>query len=229
VLLLVMTITTVALLLTAVALFAWDYSQFRTDIQRELFTQARIVLENSTAAMSFRDAEAARETLETLAPNNHILLGCLYTVTGSLFAEFRPDQDAACPAAPPPYGQQLHEDSADVSISTEVGGRPAGSIYLRSDLEAVTDRVRVQAATAAAVLVLSLVVALLLSSSLQRIISEPINALARTARDVSQHDDYSLRATKSTDDELGVLVDAFNSMLGEIERSERERASLLRS
>ncbi len=64
VLTLVMLITTVALIVASGSLLIWDYFQFRTDIGRELSTQAQMVLANSTAAMDFKDPNVARETLE---------------------------------------------------------------------------------------------------------------------------------------------------------------------
>ena len=65
-----------------------------------------------------------------------------------------------------------------------------------------------------ALLLVAMAVALLLSSRLQTLVSAPILQLARTAADVSTRGDYSVRAQKVTDDELGALVDAFNRMLG---------------
>jgi signal transduction histidine kinase/CheY-like chemotaxis protein len=79
------------------------------------------------------------------------------------------------------------------------------------------------------VLVLALGVALLLSSILQRIISHPLKAVAAIAGEVSTRHDYSLRVERTTGDELGMLVDAFNGMLEQIEVSERERTQLLAS
>jgi signal transduction histidine kinase len=228
VLALVMLVTTVALVTASGSLLAWDYYQFRTDIGRSLSTQARLVLENSTATMSFQDHSAARETLETLAPNTHLRIACLYNAAGDLFEQYRPvGSSGVCPDDPPTDDSRFGPNRVRVAVRTQVAGRPAGSVYLESDLDEVAGRARVQAVTAAGVLAVALVVAFLLSSVLQRIISEPIDALADAAREVSNRNDYSLRAKKTTGDELGVLVDAFNGMLSQIERAEHERAGLL--
>ena len=69
---------------------------------------------------------------------------------------------------------------------------------------------------------IALGVAVLMSSRLQAIVSEPLIALASTAGEVPARGDYSLRATRTTDDELGDLVDAFNRMLERIEVRETE-------
>ena len=64
----------------------------------------------------------------------------------------------------------------------------------------------------------SALVALLLSSRMQRVISEPILELERTMKTVSAQKTFSLRATKSQHDEIGVLIDGFNEMLAEIQQ-----------
>jgi signal transduction histidine kinase len=55
-------------------------------------------------------------------------------------------------------------------------------------------------------------------SQLARFMTRPMLAIAGTAREVVQQRDYSRRAPKMSDDEVGVLVDSFNDMLAEIER-----------
>jgi len=74
----------------------------------------------------------------------------------------------------------------------------------------------------ALLLILTTGVALFMSSRLQTLVSEPGSALARTAAAVSARGDYSIRAVRTTDDELGVLVDAFNRVLERIQLREGE-------
>src|SRR4030095_2165501 len=63
----------------------------------------------------------------------------------------------------------------------------------------------------------SLLVALLLSKNLQRVITGPIQELVQTAAAISERKGFSLRATRSTDDELGMLAGSFNGMLEQIQ------------
>ncbi len=72
------------------------------------------------------------------------------------------------------------------------------------------------------ILLLASVVAYALSRTLQREISQPILELAETARAISDRHDYSVRAGKHGDDELGVLTDAFNHMLAQIQEQNEE-------
>src|SRR5207302_2517585 len=80
---------------------------------------------------------------------------------------------------------------------------------------------RLSGAIAVAVMAVSLLAAYLLSRVLQGTISQPILLLADTARAVSDRRDYSVRVPKLGEDELGVLTEAFNHMLGRIEDQNR--------
>jgi signal transduction histidine kinase/CheY-like chemotaxis protein len=78
------------------------------------------------------------------------------------------------------------------------------------------------AGLAGAIVLGAALIAFLFSSRLQRIISGPILSLADTARVVSEQKNYSVRAEKRTDDEIGFLIDRFNGMLSQIEEHEKE-------
>jgi signal transduction histidine kinase len=103
-------------------------------------------------------------------------------------------------------------------------------------MEATYARLRLYGGIALLVVVLASLVAYALSRTFQRQISRPIIALAETAKAVSERHDYAVRATKHGDDELGVLTDAFNHMLAQIqeqndllEKRVRERTAELES
>jgi signal transduction histidine kinase len=97
-------------------------------------------------------------------------------------------------------------------------GSPIGTVYIRSDLEEMNDRLVPYAEIVAAVLALSLMTAFLLSTMLRRAATQPILKLAETARMVSREKDYSIRAPKTDGaDEIGVLINSFNEMLAEIQ------------
>src|SRR5207249_6406132 len=68
---------------------------------------------------------------------------------------------------------------------------------------------------------ISVLLAWLLASRLQRFISKPILDLAQVARIISEKRDYSVRATKQTEDEIGFLIDCFNGMLAQMEKHEK--------
>jgi signal transduction histidine kinase/ActR/RegA family two-component response regulator len=124
-------------------------------------------------------------------------------------------------------GAQFTADRLQVTEQLTRGADRGSLLFLASDLNAHRARIRTQATAVAAILIVGLLLAFLLSQLLQNIIATPIAGLAKTARDIADGGDYSIRATRSTQDEIGVLVQSFNGMLDEIQRSQRERADLL--
>jgi signal transduction histidine kinase len=64
----------------------------------------------------------------------------------------------------------------------------------------------------------SMVIAAGIAAWLQAAVTKPILEITDVARDVMRRRDFSLRAKKTSQDEIGVLVDAFNGMLSEVER-----------
>src|SRR5882762_7888246 len=103
----------------------------------------------------------------------------------------------------------------------EGGNARLGTLYMKSDMKAVSRTLWLSAGIAAGVMGISLLAAYLLAAVLQGRISQPILTLAETATAISTRQDYSVRAPKLGEDELGVLTDAFNQMLGRIEDQNR--------
>ena len=219
--------STALLVMAAVAFAVWDFYRFRADQHADLVTQAQIVLENTTAAITFHDPEAAGETLEMLEIHPHTQLACLYLPGGELFAfrVFR-DPNDVCPAAASP-GMSLAPNR--MLVTEEQRGRNAGArLTVAIDLDAHRARLETQAAAAGILIAAGLLISFLIATLLQSIVARPIAALARTARSIADRGDYSIRAANPTEDEIGVLVQAFNRMLDEIQASQRERGELLK-
>jgi signal transduction histidine kinase/ActR/RegA family two-component response regulator len=217
----IMTTCAIVLVTASAGYLIGDYFRTRAELQDELHALSEIVLRNSEAAIRFKDPTAASDTLASLAGNLHIRAACLYDEAGRLFADFRVET-WECEPRPPTDGYRFTANRLELTAGGDTDGRRFGTLTLRSDLRVLTDRLKEQIAIVTALLFLALALALLLSSRLQAIVSEPVLALSRTAADVSARGDYTLRARRTTDDELGGLVDAFNRMLERIEQREAE-------
>jgi signal transduction histidine kinase len=97
-----------------------------------------------------------------------------------------------------------------------------GTVYQKSELDAITSRLMEYGFIGGGVLIISLGAALLVSSVLQRLISEPVQHLAEMAGQVSRNNNYLVRARKQGNDEIGELVDQFNEMLSQIHARDLE-------
>jgi two-component system, sensor histidine kinase and response regulator len=209
----------VSILLACTALAAYDAVTFRRELAGALVSAAGIVGSNSTAALLFSDAKAARETLGSLRAQPHIVEACIYTHDGAVFARYaRPGAD---PNFTPPVrgstGTSFTLRRVILFQPILLGHEEIGAIYLKSDLGALYARAQRFAIIVLLVILTSFLTAYFLASRLQHVISQPILELARTAAAVSLKKDYSLRAAKSSEDEVGSLADRFNEMLSQIQ------------
>jgi len=223
-----MLVSGTALLLACAAFVAYDLVTFRETLMRNLSTQAQIVGANSVSALLFNDPSAAEKTLSALETSPNIVSAGIYTADGQPFAAYRRDhasQPVSLPPMPAAQSQILWLKDQQIALVRPIvfQGKPTGSVYIRSDLRELIDRLKRYVIIVTAVLLASLLLALLTSSIFRRAIADPIVRLAETARTVSRDKIYSVRApTTRNRDELAILIDTFNEMLAQIQ--ERDTA-----
>jgi signal transduction histidine kinase/ActR/RegA family two-component response regulator/HAMP domain-containing protein len=221
--LIIMAASTVALLLISGAFVTYELFTFRQGMTRDLSTLAEIIGNQSTAALTFNENTAAEETLSALSAQRHIVSACIYK-GGEAFARYprtiRPEN--VPPARPEAEGFRFEQDHLILFHPVVLNGEAIGTVYLKSDLLELHERLWRYAGIIFLFILLSSVITFLLSAVLQRIISRPIFHLAETAKAVSAERNYSLRAVKQSEDELGQLMDGFNEMLAQIQ--ERDAA-----
>jgi signal transduction histidine kinase/CheY-like chemotaxis protein len=221
--LIIMFTVAVALVLACTSVVAYDQIVARRDMQNDLTALAEIVGSNSTAAVTFRDQKAAEELLSGLKAKQHIVSAIIYSDTGRPFAIYLRPGESGRPAPPlRSDGTRFERDRLIVYRSILLNQQTAGAIYLESDLGELRARVANFVWIVLAILIGTSALALGLASRLQRVVSEPIAHLAEVAKRVSEQKNYTERATKYADDDLGQLIDTFNGMLSEIESRDAE-------
>jgi len=216
----VVSLTTVIALLVAGAALLWhDLIEYRKSWTSDLQTEAGILSMSLAPAVAFDDQAAAERNLVALQARPQLLVAALYLPSGELYAEYvRPGA-----LAPPPRLTGVSASSTARTAGERVeltarivrNGEWLGSIYLRARYD-VAGRVVAYLGILAIVIACSLFAALVLSTALQRVITAPLDAMSDVARQIVHQRDYSLRVQKTTDDEIGLVVDAFNSMLDEV-------------
>ena len=224
-------IVVVVLLASSLALFTltgafliFDRISSRSQLQSRLATLAGVVGQNSTAAIIFNDNTAAREMLDALQAEPPIVVGCLYDLSGRLFAWYqREEQPQFCPAT-------LAGISSDRRHSTVV--RPVlrhneavGTIFLSSDLHDLEKREKNLLLLAAGLLLMAITVGTVSGSLLQRRISHPITDLVRAMKDVEANHDFTARVKAGGSDDIAQLGTGFNTMLSELEQRDVEKKS----
>ena len=216
--LIIMLTSSVVLFLACASFITLDTVTFRRELSERVTVLADAVGSNCAAAIDFEDVKAAQEALTALRADDNIVAACVYSSGGRIFAVYK--RDAATPFAFPnarPDGHEFKADQLQVFRSIEQAGAKTGTIFVASDLRDISTRLKRYMSIVGLVFLTSLLIALALSSRLQRLVSDPILRLAEVARAVAEEKNYSVRATKRSDDELGQLVDGFNEMLMQIQ------------
>jgi signal transduction histidine kinase len=222
--LIIMAVVAPALLLSCVAFATYDLVVLRDSMKKDLTTQAEIIASNINAALSFGDQKAAEELLSGLRAKPNIVAAYVYSSDGTLFAAYR--RNGARNGFPVPQlrAEEIRlEPGRLLKLQPIPGpGGTIGSLYLESDLREMRVRIRRFSTILGVIPLVALLAALGLSLKLQNVISAPILSLAQAARSVSANRDYTVRAVKENEDELGNLVDDFNHMLEQIQRQDSE-------
>jgi PAS domain S-box-containing protein len=216
----VMVTSAVALLVASVVFTLYDRSTFLLAKTQDLMASAKMVGSNSTAALSFGDAKSASEILAALQAKQNVINACIYGKEGRVFATYSRDT-AHNDFSPPPVQTQataIVKNNMFLFQPINLNGESIGTIFIQANLTDLSDRRTRFLEIDFLVLLVSLAVAFLLSSRLQRVISGPIQELADTASSVSTKEDYSIRAKKRSNDEIGILFDQFNSMLDRLQQ-----------
>ena len=221
---LIMATSGVAVLMACIIFIVQDIVSKSRSMKEDLTVQAEMFGSSSTAAVSFEDEEAASETLASLKADPDVVAACIYTKEGTLLGSYlRAGVSASSlPAGPQPDANYFTKNSLIIFHQIKLNGDQIGTIYIEHDLNDIYSVEKRLLYALIGVLIGSLLVAYLLSSKLQRIISEPILQLSRVAKRVSVDKDYTVRATKTTQDETGILIDGFNEMLGQIQARDTE-------
>jgi signal transduction histidine kinase/ActR/RegA family two-component response regulator len=215
--------TAIALLAAGAGMLTHDLSAYRDSWVADLDTQASILATSTASALITGDKAVADRNVNAVRWRPALLVVALYTADGKLLSSFvRPGE-----AAPPLQLQAVVRSSRVSGGSVELtapiveDGQRLGTILLRAHHD-VGARALAYLGIFGLVTLLSMVVALLLSTALQKVIIEPLDSMADVARRVTSKRDYSLRAHSSTDDEIGIVVEAFNSMLDEVQTRARD-------
>jgi len=209
----------VALLVAGGSLFVFDLYTHRDSAVADLAVEAEILASASSAALQFDDPVGAQGTLAFLEARPAIRSAAIYDARGQVFASYvRGGAIAGWPAAVSPAiaATEVGWDGVQVRRRVASGRETLGAVYLDAGLD-TGKRVASYAGITLVVVAVGLAVALALAALLQSGITRPIGQIADLAHQVVANRDYGLRATRTTADELGTLVDAFNEMLSEIQ------------
>ncbi len=192
----------------------------RESLKNELISLAGVIGNNCKVILEFNFPEDARKVLATLEARHSIVFACIYNADGEILSTY--GRRTAGAIVPPPDTQEdrhvFTNGSLHVFHYVRLHKKVIGTIYLQDDMREIKKHIISDGLVLILTMIISLILTYILSLRLQGIISGPILSLADIAGNVSDKKDYSIRANKESEDEVGTLIDSFNDMLVEIEK-----------
>jgi signal transduction histidine kinase/ActR/RegA family two-component response regulator len=221
----VMLVTLVALLVSLGTIIAYDLRAYHQSLSSDMTTQAELLGHMSAPALTFDDPRLAKENLALLRLRPKVNAGAIYNARGQLFATYvAPGTDISVPRAPQAEGVAFEDGKMTLFRRIRDNGELLGTVYLQADYE-ILGRFGDYVMIALIATFLAMGIAYLLMRPLNRVVTQPVLAIADVAREVMATGDYSRRAPGTSNDEVADLADAFNKMLGEIESRTRDLES----
>jgi signal transduction histidine kinase/ActR/RegA family two-component response regulator len=230
---LVLGITFAALLLTCSILILYDLETQRESWINDLVTQADLIGTASAPSLSFEDSTSAHQNLALLRVRPQIEAAALYTLGGRTFASYRREgSSVVVPHAIPEDGARRSGNWLQIVRPVSDADERVGTIWLMSRFD-LAGRLWSYVGILAAVTIVALGLAAVLSTRLESAVTRPVLAIAEAAQVVRDRHDFSIRVPRSTKDETGILVDSFNELLERVGRRtaelEAEMAERLRA
>jgi signal transduction histidine kinase len=235
--LIILTITAAVLLLSASILVTNEVFSLRKNLSSDLLTLTDVIGINASVGLIFDNRQAAEDNLASLKAKPNIIFAHIFDFEGNLFASYYNPLSVVDDQLP--TFSNLNDIFAEHGINklsqTESfsffdnehldvfkpiihDGEMLGTMYIYSDLVELKTRLYWYVSVLVILIPVTLILAFLLASQLQRVITTPINDLLKMTTTVSKNKDYSLRAKKLANDEVGSLIDGFNDMLLHIEK-----------
>ncbi len=231
----------VILLIASVAFLFYEYRTSKQSIIKDLSSLADVVGKNSSAAIVFNDRKSAEVTLKALDTKSEIIMAGIYTNDGKMLAIFsRNKEDKSYTSSETETARHiiLNKQTGPVKTSGDyfyfkdnhldffrgitLDNELVGIVFIRSALTDIYSRLWIDILIVIVCTIVGLFISYAVISALQRSITGPIIDLTVKMKAVSEQKDYSIRAEKTTNDELGVLVTGFNGMLTQIQERDKK-------
>lgn len=210
-------ISAVSLILGAAAFASYEYVSLRRGLAQELTSEGAVVGLGATVPLQFENPGDAANVLATLEGSRHVIKAALYTAQGNLYAVYprnlRPDD---FPPRPTPGGEPIQITNGVMNLFTEIRTIDGlvGYIYIQSSMGELRSRILVALQIQFVILIAVFAVVFLVSSRLQRTVTDPILRLADTAQRVCDEKDYTIRVGQQGGPaEIVRLGESFNNMI----------------
>ena len=203
-----------------------NYKRSTTSLLNESKLQSKLLADYAVTPLLFSDSNAGADLLNKLKGIDAINAAIIYTEAGNKFASYtKVDDTRSYPETVNNFADSSQFIDNELIISTPISynNLTYGLIMFYVTTEEIPRTIRSYALLLFSIMIALILLSLFVIYKIQNYITGPIITLARTAQMVSLSEDYTIRAQKAYDDEVGHLYDDFNSMLEKIQQRGRER------
>ncbi|WP_310493239.1 ATP-binding protein [Dechloromonas sp.] len=212
----------VGLLLSFLTFAVREIDQRRQAKTTELFAMADVVAFNASAVIEFRDVLGAKRLLSSFAEHQDVLAVRLIGIS----SDFHYRYDAAGRPLPAQValGDKAHREravyadwsSVTVAVPIRSDDEVVGTVSISASLDAVWRAIIWNLTLSLLALAISFLIAFAIARQMLASILAALGSLTDTAQYVAESKDYTRQAKIYSDDEIGHLGNAFNTMLSEI-------------
>ena len=222
--LIILSVTVISICLSSTYGIISSYHHFKKEIIDNQHLNAELIAENCVTTLMFNDTEGAERILQTLNKIPDIVNARIYDMDSLLFASYLD------------YNNNYDEDkllqqkngkiiNSHIIINEPIifGDVQYGTLNLVVSTKSLQEKTLKYLLTGVINIIVVIILAVILASRFQKIISDPILKLSRFAEEITVSKNYQLRIVKNTHDETGILFDRFNSVLHTIEKYQHKR------
>ena len=225
--LLVLSITGMTLLMTSLFQLFQGVAQNKQVLLDQLAVTAQVMADQNRAPLEFFDSVTATENLSALRFHRAFKLACLYDADGHVVARSEVDKnERGCPKEPVSNTQWREANGLSIVQAVTREGELIGQVYIEWSSEDIHNYIEHYLVSAGVLFVGVLLIAFLVSSRLQHLITAPVFELADIAKKLELDQGYNLRARKRGNDELGILVEAFNRMIDKVQQRDEDMRAI---
>lgn len=214
----------IALLANSAVSIYVSANHFKEALKRDLNSLSQVVAEAVKPTIIFGDFDSSSRFMQSLKAKEYLNFAVLYSLEGEPRTNYRksgyvrklPSIDNLKP------GINCTSNVCTTFEMLNFQGQDLGYLYMESNLDGLRAQQKQTAFAFAVVALLSMLIALILSSFLQDIISKPIAHLANLTSRISEKNDYSLRMKVLGRDETAQLTQTINYMLDQIQKRDTE-------
>lgn len=187
---------------------SWQVSMDRASAQAELLAASL------AAPVDFVDPAAAAESLATLSLVQSVTGAAVYMGEGKPFATY-----GEPPARPSSRKMTVRSNLTSLTVVSPIpADQPDCFLVMAVSLDRLWVLLKNQILISFVIVLIVFAMSYKLAGFFRKKLGDPLGKLTRVVRELAKSKNYSRRVDYESDDEIGVLVNEFNAMLGQVEQ-----------